>query len=226
VRIVWEEKFGVRIFEGYGATETSPALASNTAMASRTGTVGRLLPAIEYYLEPVAGVSEGGRLHVRGPNIMSGYLLNSAPGVLVPPKSSHGDGWYDTGDIVTFDADGYITIRGRAKRFAKIAGEMVSLTAVETLASKTWPNALHAVVAIPDAQKGEQLILLTTQSPIERSVLLERAKRDGIGEINVPKKFIPLKQIPLLATGKTDYVAALALATQQFANTTEPTDEI
>jgi len=211
-RRTWEEKFGVRIFECYGATETSPGLTTNTAMASKAGSVGRLLPAIEYQLEDVPGVVDGGRLHVRGPNVMRGYLLHAQPGVLVPPKSSCGDGWYDTGDIVGIDAEGFITIRGRAKRFAKIAGEMVSLTAVESLASKVWPAAHHAVVTVPDAQKGEQLVLITSQTDAARGALLEQAKKDGIGEINVPKKFLVVKQVPLLGTGKTDYAAALVLA--------------
>ena len=214
VRRTWEEKFGVRIFECYGATETSPGLTTNTAMASKTGSVGRLLPAIEYRLEDVPGVVDGGRLHVRGPNVMRGYLLHAQPGVLVPPKSSCGDGWYDTGDIVSIDAEGFITIRGRAKRFAKIAGEMVSLTAVEALASKVWPMAQHAIVTVPDAQKGEQLVLITSQADAARGALLEQAKKDGIGEINVPTKFLVVKQVPLLGTGKTDYAAALVLAQQ------------
>jgi acyl-[acyl-carrier-protein]-phospholipid O-acyltransferase / long-chain-fatty-acid--[acyl-carrier-protein] ligase len=211
-RRAWEDKFGVRIFECYGATETSPGLTTNTAMGNKPGSVGRLLPAIDYHLEDVPGVADGGRLHVRGPNVMRGYLLHAQPGVLVPPKSSCGDGWYDTGDIVSIDAEGFVTIRGRAKRFAKIAGEMVSLTAVEALASKVWPTAQHAVVTVPDAQKGEQLVLITSQSDAARGALLEQAKKDGIGEINVPKKFLVVKQVPLLGTGKTDYAGAQALA--------------
>jgi len=213
-RRAWEDKFGVRIFECYGATETSPGLTTNTAMGNKPGSVGRLLPAIDYRLEDVPGIADGGRLHVRGPNVMRGYLLHGQPGVLVPPKSSCGDGWYDTGDIVGIDAEGFITIRGRAKRFAKIAGEMVSLTAVEALASKVWPTAQHAVVTLPDALKGEQLVLVTNQADAARGALLEHAKKDGIGEINVPKKFLVVKQVPLLGTGKTDYSTALLLAQQ------------
>ena len=161
-RRIWTDKFGVQIFEGYGATETSPVLAANTPVDTRVGTVGRLLPGIEYALDPVPGV-EGGRLSVRGPNVMLGYLKHDKPGVIQPPSTERGPGWYDTGDIVSIDADGFVTIQGRAKRFAKIGGEMVSLTAVEELAARTWPESQHAVVSVPDAQKGEQLVLVTTK---------------------------------------------------------------
>ena len=154
---IYMEKFGLRILEGYGVTETAPALALNTPMFNKFGTVGRLLPGMEARLETVEGVDEGGRLFVRGPNVMLGYLRVENPGVLEPPP----DGWHDTGDIVTIDAQGFVTIKGRAKRFAKVGGEMISLAAVEALAGDLWPNALSAVVAVPDARKGERLILVT-----------------------------------------------------------------
>jgi len=159
-RRTWADKFGLRILEGYGATECAPVIAVNTPMHFAAGTVGRLLPGIEARLEPVPGIAEGARLYVRGPNVMAGYYLSDQPGVLQPPA----DGWHDTGDIVTIDAAGFVTIRGRAKRFAKIGGEMVSLPAVETLAAGLWPQAAHAVVTRPDAKKGEQLVLFTTQA--------------------------------------------------------------
>ena len=163
-RTAYMERFGVRILEGYGVTETAPLLAMNTPMFNRPGTVGRLSPLMQARLEPVPGVAEGGRLSVRGPNVMLGYLRAENPGVLEPPPG----GWHDTGDIVTIDAEGFITIKGRAKRFAKIAGEMVSLAAVETLAHDVWPDAESAVVALPDARKGERLVLVTTQAGAER----------------------------------------------------------
>lgn len=206
VRHVWEEKFGVRIFEGYGATETSPVLAVNTAMDNKPGSVGRFLPGIEHRLEAVPGITQGGRLHVTGPNVMLGYFLSNQPGTLVPPQSpAYGAGWYDTGDIVSVDDNGFVTIQGRAKRFAKIGGEMVSLTAVEALAGRTWPEGIHAVVAVPDEQKGEQLILITSEPSASRARLLEQARHDGIGEINVPRRLQIVKQVPLLGTGKIDY---------------------
>ena len=208
VRNLWQDKFGVRIFEGYGATETSPVLAGNTPMDNRPGTVGRLMAGIEYRLLTIPGLDEGQRLHVRGPNIMQGYLLNDKPGVLVPPETELGKGWYDTGDIVTIDAEGFVRICGRAKRFAKIAGEMVSLTSVEVLATKVWPDALHAAIAIADDRKGEQILLLTESENAERAALLTQAKNDGIGELAVPRQIKHINKMPVLGTGKIDYVGA------------------
>jgi acyl-[acyl-carrier-protein]-phospholipid O-acyltransferase/long-chain-fatty-acid--[acyl-carrier-protein] ligase len=215
-RRVWAEKFGVRIFEGYGATETAPVLSANTPMDHAVGSVGRLMPGIRYQLQPVPGVKEGGRLFVHGPNVMLGYLLHANPGVLVPAECELGQGWYDTGDIVTIDDDGFIRIQGRAKRFAKIGGEMVSLTAVEELVARTWPDHAHAVVALPDKAKGEQLILLTEQQDAERGALLAAVKAAGIAEINVPKKIVSVRQLPLLGTGKIDYPAVKTMAEEQF----------
>ncbi|MDH5325971.1 MAG: AMP-binding protein [Gammaproteobacteria bacterium] len=211
VRRTWEDKFGVRIFEGYGATETSPVLAVNTPMDNKPGTVGRLLPAIKMKLEPVPGLSQGRRLFVQGPNVMLGYLLHDNPGVLAPLPKVDGEAWYDTGDIVDLDDEGFVAISGRAKRFAKVAGEMVSLTAVESLASKVWPDAQHAAVAVPDERKGEQIVLMSTQANADRTPLLYQAQQDGIGEINVPKKVMQVVAIPILGTGKTDYVTAQTL---------------
>jgi acyl-[acyl-carrier-protein]-phospholipid O-acyltransferase/long-chain-fatty-acid--[acyl-carrier-protein] ligase len=215
-RRVWAEKFGVRIFEGYGATETAPVLSANTPMENAVGSVGRFMPGIEYQLEPVPGVESGGRLYVRGPNIMLGYLLHDNPGVLIPPATEHGPGWYDTGDIVTVDEEGFIRIQGRAKRFAKIGGEMVSLAAVEELAATAWPDAMHAVTTLPDAAKGELLVLITEQADAERGALGKKAKELGIGELNVPKKIITVKKLPLLGTGKIDYHGVKSLAEESL----------
>jgi acyl-[acyl-carrier-protein]-phospholipid O-acyltransferase/long-chain-fatty-acid--[acyl-carrier-protein] ligase len=209
-RRIWTDRFGVQIFEGYGATETSPVLATNTPIDARAGTVGRFLPGIEHALDPVPGV-EGGRLSVRGPNVMLGYLKHDRPGVIQPPATSRGPGWYDTGDIVTIDADGFITIQGRAKRFAKIGGEMVSLTAVEELAARAWPETQHACVSLPDFQKGEQLILVTTRVDAQRAELSARAKEEGMSELHVPKRIVHVAALPLLGSGKTDYPAVHAL---------------
>jgi len=209
-RRTWASKFGIRILEGYGATETSPILTINTPMYYREGTVGQFLPHIDHRLERVPGIHSGSRLHVSGPNIMLGYLLHKEPGRLVPPSSKYGDGWYDTGDIVHIDDDRFVTICGRAKRFAKIGGEMVSLAIAEELASGKWPDAQHAVIALPDPKKGEQLILVSDCPNASRADLLELA--NDIGEINLPKKVIITKTVPLLASGKIDYPAVQSLA--------------
>ncbi len=200
-RQIYMNKYGVRILEGYGATETAPALALNAPMHLKAGSVGRLLAGIEYRLEDVPGVDVGGRLFVKGPNIMLGYYRADNPGVLEPPA----EGWYDTGDIVDVDDQGYVTILGRAKRFAKIAGEMVSLTSVEAMVQKVYPDAHHAVVAVPDAKKGEQLIFVTTQKDADKKALSAYANANGISELSVPKTIMTLDNIPVLGSGKTDY---------------------
>jgi len=207
-RRVWFDKFGIRILEGYGATETAPALAVNTPMHFKAGTVGRLLPGIDHRLEKVPGIDEGGRLFVRGPNVMLGYLRAEKPGVLEPPA----DGWYDTGDIVDIDVDGFVTIKGRAKRFAKIAGEMVPLGAVEDLVASVWPENQHAVVALPDPKRGEQLVLVTDRADATRATLATSARTAGLPEIFVPRLIVPVSQVPILGTGKIDYVSAAQLA--------------
>jgi acyl-[acyl-carrier-protein]-phospholipid O-acyltransferase/long-chain-fatty-acid--[acyl-carrier-protein] ligase len=210
-RQLWAEKFGLRILEGYGATETAPVLAANTPMFYREGTVGRFMPGIEWRLEDVPGVEGGGQLHVAGPNVMLGYLRPERPGQLEPPASRYGAGWYDTGDIVHVDDEGFITILGRVKRFAKIGGEMVSLAVVEDLAARLWPGHLHAAITLPDEKKGEKIVLATQYREAERTALAKQAQRQGYGELYLPKDIRVLKELPLLATGKVDYPALTAL---------------
>lgn len=206
VRSLWFEKFGLRIFEGYGATETAPVLSVNTPMAYRTGTVGHLLPGIDYKLEPVPGIEAGGVLHVHGPNVMSGYLRFEKPGELEKPSSSMGEGWYSTGDIVSFDEDGFLKIVGRVKRFAKVAGEMVSLEVVEKMALKASPAGTHAASTQADPQRGETIVLYTTDAALNRDGLLAAARDSGWPEIAVPRKIVRVDALPLLGTGKLDYV--------------------
>lgn len=201
-RKTYMEKFGLRILEGYGVTEASPVIALNTPMYNKAGTVGKLMPGIEPRLEPVPGVEEGGRLFIRGPNIMAGYLRVENPGVLEPPER----GWHDTGDIVSIDDEGFVTILGRAKRFAKIGGEMISLAAVEALASELWPGVLLAVTSVSDLRKGEKLVLVAETEEASRSALQAFARKKGVSELSVPAEVIKGK-VPLLGSGKPDYVA-------------------
>jgi acyl-[acyl-carrier-protein]-phospholipid O-acyltransferase / long-chain-fatty-acid--[acyl-carrier-protein] ligase len=209
----WVDKFGLRILEGYGATETSPVIASNTPMHFKAGTVGRVLPGIEWRLEPVEGIDEGGRLVVAGPNVMKGYLSAKTPGAIDAPEG----GWYDTGDIVSVDAEGYVKILGRAKRFAKIAGEMVSLGAVEGLAASLWPEQRHAAVTLPDPRKGEQVVLVTDKGDATVAALLAKAREQGIAEVMVPRVVVTAPAVPVLATGKPDYPAVKTLAEEKLA---------
>ena len=194
-------------------TETAPVLALNTPMFNRFGTVGRLLPGMEARLEQVPGVFEGGRLHVRGPNVMLGYLKTGNPGVIEPPP----EGWHDTGDIVTIDAAGFVTIKGRAKRFAKIGGEMISLAAVEALAAELWPDALSAVATVPDARKGEKLVLVTQKPGAKRSDFQAFAKSKGAAELMVPVEIHVVDKVPVLGSGKLDYLGVTKLVRDALA---------
>jgi acyl-[acyl-carrier-protein]-phospholipid O-acyltransferase/long-chain-fatty-acid--[acyl-carrier-protein] ligase len=187
----------------------------NSPMQNRPGTTGRLMPGMEYRLEELPGIDAGRKLWVRGPNVMKGYLKVDDPGVLQPPE----DGWYDTGDIVSIDDQGYLSIKGRAKRFAKIAGEMVSLPAVEAMAETLWPGSGHAVVTLPDARKGERLVLVTDCKGASREVLTQYAREHGIADISVPREIRVVERIPLLGTGKTDFQAVKAIAEEQSAAT-------
>jgi acyl-[acyl-carrier-protein]-phospholipid O-acyltransferase/long-chain-fatty-acid--[acyl-carrier-protein] ligase len=211
-RQVYAERFGLRIMEGYGATEAGPVIAVNTPMHFRAGSVGRLLPAIEAKLDPVPGIDDQGgrigRLAIRGPNIMAGYYKADAPGLLQPPEG----GWHDSGDIVEIDDQGFVTIKGRAKRFAKIGGEMISLPAVEGYAASVWPGGEHAVVTRPDPRKGEQLVLFTTTSDATAAKLQEWARANGVAEIATPRDIRVVAALPVLGTGKLDYVTMTGLA--------------
>jgi acyl-[acyl-carrier-protein]-phospholipid O-acyltransferase / long-chain-fatty-acid--[acyl-carrier-protein] ligase len=193
-RAMWD-RFGTIVLEGYGATECSPVLACNLPTSNGPGTVGPLLPGIEARLDPVDGIAEGGKLMVRGPNVMLGYMLADKPGVVVPPT----DGWHDTGDIVAFDAALRIAIKGRAKRFAKLGGEMISLAAVEGMITELWPEHNHVVVSVPDARKGEQLILVTDRADAARDPLLHKARAAGVPELWVPRQIMAVPSIPLLS---------------------------
>ncbi|MDG4883784.1 AMP-binding protein [Mesorhizobium sp. WSM4884] len=206
-RRVYRDRFQASIIEGFGLTEAAPVVAVNTAIHNRDGTVGRLLPAIRMKLEPVEGISDAGRLWLDGPNMMMGYMTADRPGELQPLE-----GWHDTGDIVSVDRDGFITIRGRAKRFAKIAGEMVSLGAVEMLVQSLWPEERHAAVAVPDKRRGERIVLVTTADDASAEELRQFGKKAGAAELMVPNDIIKVEEIPVLGSGKTDYVSARKLA--------------
>ena len=220
-REIYMERYGIRLLEGYGVTETAPVLAMNTPMFNRQGSVGRISPLMEHRLEKVPGIDADGQLFVRGPNVMLGYLRAENPGVLQPLDG----GWHDTGDVVDVDAQGYVRIRDRAKRFAKIAGEMVSLSAVETLASSLWPQATSVAVALPDPRKGERVVMLTTQRGASRSDFQKHAKAGGAADLMVPADIRVVDKIPLLGSGKTDFVGAKAMAVELSAPPVADADE-
>ncbi|MGL4813223.1 MAG: AMP-binding protein [Beijerinckiaceae bacterium] len=205
-RRMWD-KFGTVILEGYGCTECAPVIACNLPRSNTPGSVGEVLPGIEMRFADVEGLTDARRLSVRGPNVMLGYMHADAPGKIVPPE----DGWHDTGDIVSID-NGLVSIRGRAKRFAKIGGEMISLAAVETLVTGIWTQFSHAVVTIPDPKKGEQIVLVTDKPDAERDALLQEARKQGYPELWVPRAILVVAALPVMGSGKIDYPAATEAA--------------
>jgi acyl-[acyl-carrier-protein]-phospholipid O-acyltransferase/long-chain-fatty-acid--[acyl-carrier-protein] ligase len=175
-------------------------------MATRIGSVGQLLPGMEARLVPVSGIERGGVLHVRGPNVMLGYVYYENPGVLVPPHSELGAGWHETGDVVDIDEDGFVHILGRVKRFAKVAGEMISLEVVEKIAAAASSDYQHAASSRPDDRRGEVIVLFTTDPALTRERLQQAAQALGTSEIAVPREILNVREIPLLGTGKVNYV--------------------
>lgn len=217
IRLTYLEKFGVRVLEGYGATECSPVIAVNTPMKCKAGSVGELLPGVEARLETVPGIERGGLLHVRGPNLMLGYWKEAAPRTLEQPASVFGPGWYATGDLAEFDEHDFLTLLGRVKRFAKVAGEMVSLEVVENLAEAASPAALHAAVNLPDERRGEMIVICTQDPALDRARLQEAARELGAPELAIPRRVIHVPKIPLLGNGKKDYPRLNALVEELIA---------
>jgi len=207
-RHIWEGQFGKIIFEGYGVTETAPVVSVNAPDHYALGSVGRILPGIEVALHPVEGITCGAELWVRGPNIMLGYMKADAPGVLLPPK----EGWHNTGDVVSIDENGFLTIKGRIKRFAKIGGEMISLVAIEQVASKVCPGVLHAVVSVPHARRGEAIVLLTEQEDFDADALRHALREHGMTELYMPREILFVSKVPVLGSGKLDFITARARA--------------
>ncbi|MGD1886280.1 MAG: AMP-binding protein [Cohaesibacteraceae bacterium] len=199
----FRERFEVELLEGYGATEAGPVIAANHMEDNVDGTVGYLMPGMETRLDPIEGLETGGRLVVRGPNVMAGYVRVDAPGVIQPPVG----GWHDTGDIVDFDEAGRVRIKGRAKRFAKLGGEMVSLTAVENYVGQVWPDDHHAVISLPDPRKGEMLVLVTEKQDPDLQDVRNWAQQEGVSELMLPKRAVSVEELPVLGTGKLNYGA-------------------
>lgn len=196
---LWQDRFGIHIYEGYGVTETSPVISTNTPDVRKPGTVGRLAPGMEYRINPVEGIAIGGTLVVKGPNVMKGYLIHGKG--FVPC-----DGWHDCGDVVTVDDEGFIAIQSRLKRFAKIAGEMVALGHVEKLASGCFEHAGFYAVAIPDSKKGERIVLFSTKEDTDLSQLKKYIKEQKVSSLYIPAQIHHLAEVPILGTGKTNYV--------------------
>lgn len=212
VQRVYQERFGLRVFEGYGSTECGPAISLGTSHRYRAGTVGRLLPGVEHRIVPVSGIERGGILHVRSPNLMLGYFLHERPGELQPVASELGPGWHSMGDVVELDEEGYVTVLGRLKRFAKVAGEMVALESVERLARECSPGHQHAATVVVTLERGETTVLFTTDAGLDRMKLHHTARALGMQDLAVARNIVHVTSLPVLGSGKTDYVTLAELA--------------
>lgn len=204
-RNMWMERLGIRVLEAYGSTECSPVVTANNLIFNRFGSIGKLLPKIEHKIVPVDGIKTGGELCVKGPNVMLGYIMANNPGVLVPLK----DGWYHTGDVVDIDEIGFVYIKDRIKRFAKIGGEMVSLNAVDEMVRKASANSTeysYGVVAVPHESKGEQIVLVTNNKDISQDIIHNYIKVNGMSELYLPRIILYHESLPVFATGKADNV--------------------
>ena len=205
------EKLGVRLLEAYGATECSPVVTGNNTIFNQFGTIGKLVPGMRCKLEPVDGIHHGGELCVQGPNVMLGYLFHDNPGVIVPPP----DGWYHTGDVVEIDEIGFVTIKGRIKRFAKIGGEMISLSVVENIAKDLFKDDFWCVaVALPHTTKGEQIVLVSNRKTLNTDMYKKALQAKELSPLHQPSHFLYREDMPVLGTGKTDF-----LGLKQWAKT-------
>lgn len=210
---LYRERFGCKVLEGYGMTEAAPVVAANTGAHERPDSVGRLFPGISIRIEPVEGIDEGGRLWIKGPNVMLGYMMADRPGELQPLS----DGWHDSGDIVTIDREGFVSVRGRVKRFAKIAGEMISLAAIDSMVAALRPDAEHVAVTVPDARRGERIILMTTAPDLTRAALQAHGRERAVTELMIPSEILRMEELPLLGTGKVDFTRARVIALETLA---------
>ena len=236
LRDAWKEKYGVDIGEGYGTTELSPLASVNVpdtrargAGLMKTGTVGKVIPAGEAAVfdadsgEPL-GPDQEGRLKIKGPNVMIGYLN-------LPDKTAEviQDGWYDTGDMAKIDTDGFIQITGRYSRFSKIGGEMVPHIRVEEeilnlIATDDSDDdadgagVLCAVTSVPDKTKGERLIVLHRPMSVSVKEVMDGLSAAGLPNIWIPsaKSFLEVEEIPLLGTGKLDLRGIKEVALENF----------
>ena len=235
LRVAWEEKYGFEPTEAYGTTELSPAAALNVPdnrsgrsgadSGTRHGTVGQAISNTEAAIfHPETGErlgqNEEGLLRIKGPNVMLGYLNR-------PDKTAEvmKDGWYDTGDIARLDDDGFIEITGRQSRFSKIGGEMVPHIRIEQELTRIIdddladePEILCAVTAVPDAKKGERLIVLHKSFTRPVRQVLDELQQAGLPNLWIPSadSFLEMENIPLLGTGKLDLKAVKDVAMEKY----------
>ena len=231
VREAFKLKFNKDVYEGYGATETSPVSSCNVPdqldpndfkvqLGSKQDTVGLPLPGTSFrVVDPQTlqelPLGEAGLVLVGGCQVMTGYLNDDAKTSEVIVERD-GIRWYKTGDKGRLDKDGFLTIVDRYSRFAKLAGEMVSLGAVEQMVRDAMgePELEVAAVNLPDAKKGEKVVLLLAgdhKPETVRQTLLD----SGCNPLMVPAEIRPVAEIPKLGSGKTDFSAVKKLALQE-----------
>jgi len=203
----WAERFGRRIFEGYGAAEASPLISTNTPMDDRPGTLGRLMPGIEHRLLPVGKEGVAGRLAIRGPNVMLGYFVADRPGEIQPPVCEAGPGWFDTGETVTVDGEDYLRRAGEQPRRARVNGEWISLGEIEAQAERIWPDGSHHALALPDFRLGECVVLVTTSRNANLQEYRERSDAAGSKAGRDPVHLVLLDSLPRDAGGVVDEAA-------------------
>jgi long-chain-fatty-acid--[acyl-carrier-protein] ligase len=202
----------MKVLEGYGITECSPVVSANREESIRPGTIGRILPSVEYAIQDVetgrrAERGRSGLLLVRGPSIFSGYLNYNGPSPFVAFEEKP---WYRTGDLVSEDEEGVITFAGRLKRFVKLGGEMISLPAIEEVLARCYrtdsdDKPVLAVEATPQ-ELNPELVLFTVRD-LQREEVNRRLREGGFSPIYNIRRIVKLPEIPVLGTGKTDYRA-------------------
>lgn len=221
-RKIWLDKFGIRIFASYGTTEASPSIAINTPMYNKSGTVGKLLPKIIYHLQPIQGIKDAGKLYIKGPNVMQGYMLPNNPGVIQKTIVSNlGEGWYNTGDIVSMDNDGYVTIIGKETQCITIAGQTILLTYLEDML--TSANSAFHYAAVPlqkNKQTNQHIVLFTTHIKLKKDYIYQLCQKKQLSTLYIPTIIVPMTNIPLLMTGKFDYGLMLKIAQDKIKSMT------
>ncbi|WP_375326761.1 acyl-[ACP]--phospholipid O-acyltransferase [Candidatus Tisiphia endosymbiont of Nemotelus uliginosus] len=203
-RQVWLNKFGIRIFEMYGTAEMSSVIACNTPMHYRSGSVGRLVPQVEYYIKQVEGIEGAGQLFVKGPNIMLGYMFNNNPGVLHYTASELGLGWLDTQEVVKCDQDGYIMVLGKLEQFIMIEEKKIPLLLIEQLANIIDKDSANAVIHLENVNREKKIILFTTSVAINNAKFIEILHNNLLPLAYLPE-IINVQEIPRISKGKVNY---------------------
>jgi len=200
----YRNKHGVTLLEGYGATETSPVVSTNTLESNKPGSIGKVIPNVQVKIEHAetgkeCKPGEVGRIMVKGDLVMKGYL-----GDPELTAESIVDGWYNTGDMGYMDEEGYLYHSGRYKRFVKIGGEMVSLVRVENVMEQFLPeNAQCCVVEIPDEVKGSTIVAAVNMEINKIAILRKMARH--LPNISLPRQFFVIEEMPMMGTGKIDF---------------------